>query len=120
MITDKFAQEFSREWVSSWNSHDIERILSHYTEDFEIESPLALKRFPESKGVLVGKEAIRKYWQMGLSQNPKLRFEILDTLQGVKSLTIYYESKSTQKRVTEVMVFNEKGKVKRAIVNYSK
>lgn len=120
MITDKFVLEFSREWVSSWNSHDIERILSHYTEDFEIESPLALKRFPESKGILVGKEAVRKYWQMGLSQNPELRFEILETLKGVNSLTIYYESKSTKKRVTELMIFNGQGKVRKAIVNYSK
>lgn len=113
------AQQFANEWMQAWNSHNIEAILSHYTEDFEIESPLAKKRFPESGGILKGKQAVRKYWNMGLERNPNLEFEIIDVLFGVRSLSIYYLSKSSNKRVIETMTFNDYGKVNRAIVVYS-
>lgn len=45
----EFAQQFAKEWVQAWNNHDIEAILSHYTEDFEIESPIAQKDFQKVK-----------------------------------------------------------------------
>ena len=41
MITIEFAKQFSETWTKDWNSHNLEKILSHYTDDFCIESPLA-------------------------------------------------------------------------------
>ena len=35
-----FAERFAKEWVAAWNSHDLERILSHYEDDFEMLSPI--------------------------------------------------------------------------------
>ena len=29
-------QNFAKEWINSWNSHNLEEILSHYSEDIEI------------------------------------------------------------------------------------
>lgn len=40
MIDREWALEFARDWIESWNSHDMDRILSHYTDDFEMSSPL--------------------------------------------------------------------------------
>jgi ketosteroid isomerase-like protein len=31
MITKEFAQHFAEDWVASWNAHDLDRVLSHYT-----------------------------------------------------------------------------------------
>jgi ketosteroid isomerase-like protein len=39
MITKEQALDFAHEWVAAWNAHDLERVLSHYTEDFEMSSP---------------------------------------------------------------------------------
>ncbi|MCB0644946.1 MAG: nuclear transport factor 2 family protein [Phaeodactylibacter sp.] len=114
----EFTAKFSKEWVESWNAHDLEMILSHYSDDFEIESPLALERFPESGGKITGKEHVRTYWNLGLQLNPDLEFELLNVLSGVNSISIYYLSKSSKKRVIETMVFNPDLKVCRAIVNY--
>ena len=119
MITTAFAKQFSETWVKDWNSHNLENILSHYTDDFIIESPIALKRIPESKGVISGKENVRKYWTIGLEFNPDLHFEILEVLIGIHSITIYYVNTTTQKNATELMVFNDTKKVTKAIVNYS-
>ena len=115
----EFAVKFANDWVKSWNSHDINGILSHYTNDFEIESPLAKQRFPESNGLICGKTKVEKYWRLGLEQNQNLEFEIIDVLCGVTTISIYYLSKSTNRNVVEMMTFNEDLKVVKATVNYS-
>lgn len=115
----EFAEKFAKEWVESWNSHDINSILSHYVDDVEIESPLAKIRFPETNGLIKGKAAVKKYWSLGLEQNPNLEFEIIDVLCGVTTMSIYYFSKSNKKKVVEMMTFNEALKVTKATVNYS-
>jgi ketosteroid isomerase-like protein len=43
---------FARVWVNSWNSHDLDRILSHYTEDFEMTSPFIVKLMKEPAGAI--------------------------------------------------------------------
>ncbi len=50
MLERGWALEFAREWIESWNSHDLERILAHYTEDFEMSSPLIVERLEGPRG----------------------------------------------------------------------
>ena len=119
MIIEAFAKQFADEWVHSWNSHDLDLVLSHYEEDFTIETPMALKLVPESQGVLKGKENIRPYWEIGLQRIPDLHFEILDVLIGIDSLTIYYLNTATGRKSAENLFFNENKKVIRAFVMYS-
>src|SRR6478736_5839241 len=97
-ISTEFAKTFAEEWASSWNSHDIEKILSHYSDDFIIETPMAAKRLPETGGIVKGIEAVKEYWKIGLERNPKLEFEILEVLRGISGLTIYYTNKSTNNK----------------------
>lgn len=118
-MTKEFATAFSTSWVDSWNSHDLEKILSHYSEDFTIESPMAVKLYPESLGVVVGKSEVRKYWTIGLERSPDLRFEILDLLIGVNSVALYLFNTSSNKKSVEVMSFNSEKKVNKAIVSFS-
>jgi len=54
MIERAWALEFAQDWIESWNAHDMERILSHYTDDFEMSSPLIVERLGQSLGVLRG------------------------------------------------------------------
>jgi len=118
-ITMEFAKQFADAWVRDWNTHDLDKILSHYTEDFVMESPLAATRLPETNGRVAGKGNVQVYWAQGLQLNPGLEFEILDVLCGVGYVTIYYRNKSTAKRVVEVLHFNDAGIVDRAMSNYS-
>lgn len=82
-MTKEFATAFARDWIDAWNAHDIEKILAHYSEDFMIETPMALKLYPQSHGTVVGKSDVRKYWTIGLERSPNLKFELLDLLVGV-------------------------------------
>ena len=36
-------KQFAKEWIESWNSHDIDKILNHYSDDFEITTPMIKK-----------------------------------------------------------------------------
>ena len=117
-MTKDFAAAFAKGWVDSWNSHDLEKILSHYSEDFTIESPLAVQLYPQSNGMVVGKSEVRKYWSIGLERSPNLKFEILDVLTGVNSMAIYMFNASSNKKSVEVMSFNSEMKVNSVIVCY--
>ena len=116
-ITRDFAERFAKEWISAWNSHDLELIFSHYADDFEMSSPLIVERMNEPSGTLRGKEAIRPYWSRGLAGTPPLRFELEEVLLGVSSISILYRN-AANRRVTEVLYFNEKLEVTRGAAHY--
>jgi hypothetical protein len=106
LIEQSWANEFAREWISAWNSHDLDRILSHYVDDFEMSSPLIIERKKDPTGVLRGKSAIRDYWAIGLAADPPLKFELIDVHVGVNTIGILYRSVG-RRRVIEVLTFNE-------------
>jgi ketosteroid isomerase-like protein len=61
----EFAESFATEWIESWNAHDIDRVLSHYAEDFEMSSPVIIQVAGEPSGTLKGK----KYSRGGILAN---------------------------------------------------
>ena len=123
MILDrKFAEAFATEWIAAWNSHDLERILSHYTEDFEMSSPGIVKLSGEPSGTLKGKQAVGAYWARALALQPNLRFELITILAGVSSIVLYY--KGPRGLAAEVFHFDSggtdsEGKVTRAFNHYA-
>jgi len=116
MIDKVFSEHFARQWIDSWNSHDLGRILSHYSDDFEMSSPLIINIVGEPSGMLKGKAAVGEYWKKALQLVPHLRFELIETLVGVNSVTVYY--KSARGLSAEVFHFNLDRKVVRAYAHY--
>ncbi|HUJ62051.1 MAG TPA: nuclear transport factor 2 family protein [Kofleriaceae bacterium] len=106
VIDSAFARAFAAEWVAAWNSGDLERIFSHYADDFEMRSPLIAERGFSPTGVLRGKAAIRPYWGAGIANaRPPLRFELIDAYAGVGTVAIHYRSVG-RKHVVEVIEFD--------------
>jgi ketosteroid isomerase-like protein len=112
-----FADRFTSEWVEAWNAHDLDRILLHYADDFEMYSPVIVQLTGNKEGCLSGKQAVRSYWAKALVLFPNLKFEHICTLIGVNGLVIYYLG-ATGKRVAEVFQFNQQGLVVRAHAHY--
>ena len=106
MIETEWAQAFAQEWIAAWNDGDLERVLAHYADDFEITSPLIVQRLGIANGSLKGKDAIRPYWAQGLAAQPKLTFELLDVLAGVSSVAIYYRNVTRARSVVEWIGFD--------------
>ena len=61
-----FAERFANEWIAAWNSHDLDRILAHYEDDFEMSSPVISTLVGEPSGKLRGKTAVAAYWATAL------------------------------------------------------
>ena len=116
MISSEFASQFSQEWLSAWNAHDLESILSHYADDFEMISPYIVAITGESSGVLKGKKAIGEYWGTALAKYPELHFELRQVLIGVQSVVIYYQG--IKGMAAETFVFNQEGEVMKSIAHY--
>ena len=51
-VNHDFAKHFSSDWIDAWNAHDLERILSHYSDSFEMSSPIIIQLAGEASGRL--------------------------------------------------------------------
>lgn len=110
--------EFANNWISDWNSHDFEKILSHYSDDLEVTTPMIKMSLGIDTGTLKGKAAVANYWQAALKKLPDLHFELIEVTESINSVAIYYRS-VMNKRAIEVMFFNDQGKVNKMIAFYT-
>ena len=109
---------FAHDWVAAWNSHDLERIMSHYSEDVELTSPLVSRILGEGQHTVRGKVALRAYFKRGLEAFPDLEFVLWGVYPGVNSVVLHYQSVREMKSA-EVMVFDGAGKVCRVRAHYA-
>jgi SnoaL-like domain len=116
-MDSKFANTFAAEWIAAWNAHDLSRVLSHYTEDFEMSSPKIVQIAGEASGRLMGKAAVGAYWATALARIPDLHFDLVAVLHGVDSVVLYYRGAGGQ-HAAEVFYFDSDGLVYRACANY--
>lgn len=112
----EFARSFAQEWVEAWNSHDLDRILSHYEDKVVLTSPVALKLLGD--GMVRGKAALREYFQRGLQAYPDLRFDLIDALWGTETIVLYYVNNVRGTKTAEVMLMNPAGTISRVWANY--
>ena len=118
MIDRDWAESFAREWVNAWNAHDLERIFSLYSDDFEMASPMIVERMKVSTGRLKGKIAVRPYWSQGLASMPNLRFELRGVMVGVDSMAVLYRNVTSARSVVELFEFDHRRLVVRSEALY--
>ncbi len=113
------AEKFAQDWIKSWNSHNLEDILSHYSENIEITTPMIKLAGGINNGTLKGKSAVANYWEKALIKIPDLKFELIDVTESINSIAIYYKAVMNKKAI-EVMFFDNNGKVNKMIAHYTK
>jgi hypothetical protein len=104
-MDEDVARRFAGEWLDAWNAHDLDAILSHFSDDVVFSSPLAQRILEGSDGVIRGIDELRVYWREGLRRNPELHFEIEGLYVGVTTLVILYRNHSGG-LVNEVLTFD--------------
>ncbi|MCW8930270.1 MAG: nuclear transport factor 2 family protein [Gammaproteobacteria bacterium] len=117
MITEEQAQQFAKNWIDAWNSHDIDAVISHYDDDIEYFSVFLTKLTNNTEGVLHGKENVKDYLTKGLQAYPDLHFSLKNIFMGVKSITLEYQSVNNF-LAAEVFELNNKGLVSRVQCHY--
>ena len=112
-----FVEHFANEWVAAWNAHDLDRVLLHYADGFEMSSPYIITLAGEPSGTLSGKSAVGAYWRKALNLFPDLHFVLVCVLVGTNSITLYYKG-ARGRFVAEVFHFDAEQQVSRAFAHY--
>lgn len=79
---------FAQAWEAAWNSHDLDRILTHYADDVIFRSHKAMRMV--GTGEVHGKAALSEYWSRALAAQPGLSFVVVDVLHGHGMMVITY------------------------------
>jgi hypothetical protein len=110
-------ERFAADWYASWNDHDLDRILAHYSEEVVFTSPFVAALGFGQDGRLTGKEKLRAYISTGLERFPDLKFEPFALLTGSESVVLYY--RSVEERLSaEMMLFDSAGLVREVFAHY--
>ncbi|WP_343558525.1 nuclear transport factor 2 family protein [Sphingobacterium sp.] len=110
--------KFALDWIESWNSHNLENILNHYTDDIEIITPMIKMALGSGNGNLKGKTAVSEYWKKALDKLPDLHFELYEITAGVGCISLFYQSVMNKKAI-ETMFYNDEGKIYKMIACYT-
>jgi hypothetical protein len=111
-------RDFATEWVQAWNSHDLERVLSHYDEAVTLISPRARLVLGVEDGAVHGKPALRDYIKRALEKVPDLTRTLDRVFSGVNSVVIEFHT-SDGRHGAEFMDFGGDGRVMRVVAHYA-
>lgn len=94
-------------WIDAWSAHDVEAVISAFSDDAVFISPLAAQ--VTGNGRIAGIDALRRYWTEALGRVPDLRFD-LDSFaidETRQAVTVFYVSRAggRVRRASEHMVF---------------
>jgi ketosteroid isomerase-like protein len=111
-------ERFACDWMAAGNARDLERILSHYSEDAEFTSPLITKLIGVGSGTLHGKATLRDYFARGLAAYPELAFKLIRVHSGAGSCVLVYHSVKDL-IAADTMEFDASGKICRVLAHYA-
>ncbi|MEQ1755757.1 MAG: nuclear transport factor 2 family protein [Micropepsaceae bacterium] len=117
MIDKSDAEAFAKEWIDAWNSHDLVRILSHYSDSIVFHSPRIALILKQPLDCLTGKDALATYWGRALAQANDLHFTFERLYLGSDSITIAYRNHRGQS-AAETFTFDTQGLVMESIATY--
>jgi ketosteroid isomerase-like protein len=116
MLTQELANHFAQAWLDAWNSHDINKIISHYADGVVLISPIAGKLLGNPE--VTGKKAVKSYFIKGLAAYPDLKFDLQEVLFGQQSIVLFYINQNGVK-AGEFMQLDNEGRVIRMYAHYS-
>ena len=109
-------ESFAKAWLNGWNERNLERIVSHYADDVEFQSPFAVHLLGDAWRTIKGKKELTHYFERVLAAVPgKIEFEFLGVFHGVDTLVVHFQSKEFIS--AECMELNREGKVCRAMAH---
>jgi len=103
---------FAERWIANWNRHDIEAVLTHFTDDAQFISPVANNVV--GRPVVRNKEELRAYWQTAMTRVTALEFKLDHASwdEHRRELTVVYQARLNGecKRACEIMEFDSSGR----------
>lgn len=75
-MTPEALQSIAFRWFDAFNTKQLEKLLSLYDDEAQHFSPKLKIHQPETKGLVVGKEAMRAWWQDAFDRLPSLNYKV--------------------------------------------
>jgi len=69
-------QQIAIRWFDAFNTNNLEKLLALYDDDAQHFSPKLKIRQPETNGLIIGKEAMRVWWQDAFDRLPTLHYKV--------------------------------------------
>jgi ketosteroid isomerase-like protein len=107
----------AREWIALWNSRDLERVLTLYSDDFEMTSDRIVALGFDASGTLRGKDRVQAYWAKALTLIPDLHFELIDSYVSPDSVVVFYQNERGA-RICEYLRLDGEGKIMQGSANH--
>lgn len=117
MIDPKEAQQYAEEWIASWNSHDIDKIMSFYADSLCHITPKLTMLFGSATHTIKDKKQLREYFTAALKRSPDLHFTLTDVFAGAESIVICFDS-TTGIYVAVVLILDEHRKITQYLAHY--
>jgi ketosteroid isomerase-like protein len=109
--------DFAKQWMSDWNAHDLDAILTHYAPDVEFHSPKVALFTKGERQFFVQRDELRPYFARAFQVRPSLRFDLKTVTHDAKGIALVYTNEIGETGV-ELMELNEAGLVVRVRVLY--
>ncbi len=113
----KDARGLAIAWIESWNSHDLDAVMSHYADDVVFEANTVVKRWNRPDGRLCGASELREHFRRGLELVPSLHFELEDVLTAPSGYAALYR-RDNGNRALDVVELNDERKAARVKAFY--
>ena len=75
-MTPESLQSIAFRWFEAFNKKQLDKLLSLYENDATHYSPKLKIRQPETKGLVIGIEAMKVWWQDAFDRLPTLTYEL--------------------------------------------
>ncbi|UQD55874.1 nuclear transport factor 2 family protein [Flavobacterium sp. K5-23] len=109
-MTPEKLQNIAFKWFEAFNNHNLEQLLSLYDEDAEHFSPKLKIRQPQTNGLVIGKQALREWWQDAFDRLPSLNYKVTSlTANGDRVFMEYIRTVENEENmlIAEVLVVKE-------------
>ena len=106
-MTPENLQSIAFKWFDAFNNHNLEQLLALYDDDAEHFSPKLKIHKPETNGLIVGKNALRAWWQDAFDRLPSLNYKVTSlTANSDRIFMEYIRSVANENdlQVAEVLV----------------
>ena len=57
MLATERANEFARQWIAAWNAHNLDLVITHYSDDVVFSSPFVARIGAGASGSVHGRAA---------------------------------------------------------------
>jgi ketosteroid isomerase-like protein len=75
-MTPENLQSIAFRWFDAFNNKELEKLLSLYDDEAKHFSPKLKIRQPETNGLVIGKQAMREWWQDAFDRLPSLYYKV--------------------------------------------